>query len=107
MRFEILVACMVACTSSSSAATLPPGPPRGGACLAPSPPDHKVEAYPAMHLAPVKAIVLPEQSKGPKDPEMPDQQYHRPAFLLPELHRKITVHDEVDNINAQDSRSRP
>ena len=62
-----------------------------------------MEAYPAIHLAPVKAIALPEQSKGQEVSEMSDQQYHRPAFLLPELHRKITVHDEVDNINAQDS----
>jgi hypothetical protein len=98
MRFDILAACMIAYASSSSAAPLPVDPPKGGACLAPSRPDHKVEAYPAKHPAPVKAIALPEPLKGPETPEMHDQEHH--GLVLPVLHRKITVHDKAQNIDT-------
>ena len=100
MRFDILAACMIAHASLSLAAPLPIDPLKGGACLAPSRPDHKVEAYSAKHPAPVKAIAPPEPPKVPETPGMHDPEHRGPAMILPVLHRKITVHDKAQNIDA-------
>ena len=100
MRFSILAACMIAYASSSLAAPLPIDPPKGGACLAPSHPDRKVNAYPATHPAPVGAIAPPEPLKRPEAPEMHPVEHRGPAVVLPVLHRKITVHDKIQNIDA-------
>jgi hypothetical protein len=98
MRFGTLAACIIAFASSILAAPLPSDPPRGGACIAPSQPDHKVDAYPATHMAPVKAIA---PSKEPELLKMPQREHREPAFALPELHRKITVHENFAPIDAQ------
>jgi len=100
MRFGTLAACVVAFASSILAAPLPSDPPRGGACLAPSRPDHKVDAYRAIHMVPAKAIAPPEQPKGPGLSGTPQQEHREPAFALLELHRKITVHDEFTQVSA-------
>ena len=100
MRFVILAACMVAYASSSLAAPLPINPPKGGACLAPSQLDRKVNAYPATHPTPVGAIAPPELPNGPEAPGMHQQEHRGPSIVLPVLHRKITVHDEIQNIDA-------
>jgi hypothetical protein len=59
-----------------------------------------VEAYPAKHPAPVKAIAPPKPPKGPETPKMHDQEHRGPAMILPMLHRKITVHDKAQNIDT-------
>lgn len=100
MRFVILAACMVAYASSGFAAPFPIDLPKGGACLAPSRPDHKVEAYPAKHPAPAKAIAPPEPPKAPEVPEIHKQEHRGPAVVLPLLHRKITVPDRPLSIDA-------
>ena len=100
MRLDILAACMFAYASSSLAAPPPTNPPKGGACLAPSQPDRKVNAYPSKHLAPVKAIAPPEPPKGPEAPDMHQQEHRGPTIILPVLHRKIIMHDEIQNIDA-------
>ena len=100
MRFGILAAYMIAYASSSLAAPLPIDPPKGGACLAPSQPDRKVNAYSATHPAHVGAIAPPEPPKGPEAPGMHQQEHRGPTIILPVLHRKITVHDEIQNIDA-------
>jgi len=100
MRIDILAGCMIACASSSLAAPLPIDPPKGGACPAPSRPDHKVNAYPAIHLTPVTAIGSPEPPNGPVIPNIPQQEPHGAALVLPELHRKITVHDEFRGVDG-------
>ena len=100
MRFSILAACMVAYVNSSLAAPLPINPPKGGACLAPSQLDRKVNAYPATHPAPVGAIAPLEPPRGPVAPEMHQNDHPGPTIVLPVLHRKITVHDEIQNIDA-------
>lgn len=100
MRFDILTACMIAYASSSFGAPLPSDPPKAGACLAPSRPDHKVNAYPAKHPTPPKAIASPEPPKGLGAPEMHEKEQHGPATVLPMLHRKITVLDKPRNIDS-------
>ena len=100
MRFHVLAACMIAYASSSLAAPMLPGPPEGSVCVAPSRPDHKVEAYPAKRPAPLEAIEPPELPKGPEAPKMHEQEHRGPAIVLPVLHRKITVHDKIQNIDA-------
>lgn len=101
MRFDILAACMIAYPSSSLAAPLPTDPLKGSACLAPSQPDRKVNAYPAKHPAPLAGIAPPEPPKRPETPDMHEQEHRGPTIALPVLHRKITMHDEVQDTDAQ------
>jgi hypothetical protein len=91
---------MIAYASSSLAAPFPPGPPKGDACNVPSRPDHGVEAYPAKHPAPLKAIAPHAPPKEPEAPEMHEQEHRGPAIVLPVLHRKITVQDAFRGVSA-------
>lgn len=100
MRFDILAACMIAYASSSLAAPFQIDSPKGGACLAPSRPDRKVNAYPAKHPAPPTGIAPPGPPKGTEAPDMHEQEHRGPAVVLPLLHRKITVPDRPLSIDA-------
>lgn len=100
MRFNILAACLVAYASSGFAAPLPIDPPKGGACLAPSQPDREVNAYPAKHPAPPTGIAPPGPPMGTEAPDMHEQEHRGPAVVLPLLHRKITVPDKAQTIDA-------
>lgn len=80
MRLEILAACVIAYASPSLAAPLPIDPPTGGACLAPSQSDRKVNAYLATHPAPVEAIAPLEPPRGPEAPEMHQNDHPGPTI---------------------------
>lgn len=74
---------------------------RQASCKPPSQPDRKVPAYPAKGpKTPTEPkapkIKEPKPPKPPKAPKAPHVERREPAFVLPELHRKITVHGEDD-----------
>lgn len=79
---------------------MPTDPLKGSACLAPSQPDRKVNAYPVKHPAPLAGIAPPEPPRRPETPDMHEQEHHRSGIVLPVLHRKITVHDVFEDTNA-------
>lgn len=78
-------------------------------CPPSSQPDRKVPAYSAKQPKTPKAPKEPKEPKvkepkAPKDPKAPRapktarNERREAAFVMPELHRKITVQEEVDGV---------